>query len=240
MKWFPILLDWSEVWALLIPLLVAIISRPAGENIRLLVWYVVLGFLLNVTAMLMQYNYLSPRWMYIDGMTNNNIIYNIHSIIRVLLFSWYIITIRKYNYSVILKTILLGYIVFLFINFIFFESIFYISSLLFAAESIVLLIMCMFYFFHSIQDESQLNWLKHPSFLVCAGLSFYEAITFFIFLFLYPLSQKDETLKFFVLTMRIYNITYVIFCILLALAFYRSRKNKQKQGGSVIMGSRDH
>jgi hypothetical protein len=228
MKWFQTILDWSEVWALLIPLIVVTISKPRGEKIRLLVWYVVVGFLLNLTAMLMQYNYLSPRWMYIDGMTNNNIIYNIHSIIRVLLFGWYIISIRRYKYPIILKSILISYIAFLFINFIFFESPFYVSTLLFAGESIVLLLICMAYFFRSIQDESHINWLKHPSFLICAGLSFYEAITFFIFLFLYPLSEKEETLSFFVLTMRIYNITYVLFCILLALAFYKSRRTRQQ------------
>src|SRR6185436_2876762 len=133
-------------------------------------------------------------------MINNNIVYNIHSMFRVLLFSWYIINIRQYQFTFFFKTFLVAYLVFIFINFTIFESPFFLSTRLFAAESIVLLIMCLFYFFRSIQDESQINWLKHPSFLVCAGISLYVVITFFIFLFFYPLSQKDP--EFFVVTMR--------------------------------------
>jgi hypothetical protein len=225
MKLFQTILDWSEVWALLIPLAIIIVYKPNGKNISLLVWYVILALILNLTNLLMQYQYLDPKWMYVDGRLNNNIIYNLHSIIRVLLFSLYIISIMQYKYPIILKLILAGYIAFLILNFIFLDSPFYLSTLLFAAESIVLLLMCLSYFFRSIKDEGQVNWLRHPSFLVCVGLIFYEAITFFIFLFLYPLSEKDEA--FFVVTMQIYSITYIVFCILLALAFYRSRKQSQ-------------
>jgi hypothetical protein len=228
MRFLQILRDWSEVWALLIPLSVIAVTKPKEKHIRLLVWYVILGFILNFTAIFMlEYYYLIPSWMYINNMVNNNLLYNIHSIIRVLFFSWYIITIRQYLFPILLKTLLTSYLVFVLINFIFNESPFFLSTRLFAAESIVLLIMCLFYFFSSIQDESQTNWLKHPSFLICAGISLYEVITFFIFLFFYPLSQKDQA--FFLVTMRIYNITFVLLCILLALAFYQTKKNKEEK-----------
>ncbi len=228
MRFLQTLRDWSEVWALLIPLLVIAFNKPDEKHIRLLVWYVIIGFILNFTATFMlEFNYLMPSWMYIHHAVNNNLPYNIHSVIRVLFFSWYIIIIRPYRFVIILKTLLIVYLVFVPINFIFFESPFFLSTRLFAGESIVLLIMCFSYFFRSIQDESKTNWLKHPSFLVCAGISLYEVITFFIFLFFYPLSQKDPV--FFVVTMRIYTITFILLCILLAIAFYRS----QRQSGRV-------
>ena len=225
MKLMHFIRDWSEVWALLIPLIIFVISKPKGKHIRLLLWYVIIGFILNFTATFMlEYYYLIPSWMHIDNRVNNNILYNIHSIIRVLFFSCYIITIRQYRFSFILKTLLAAYLVFVLINFLFIESPFFLSNSLFTAESIVLLIMCLFYFFRSIQDESQTNWLKHPSFLVCAGICFYEAITFYIFLFFYALHQSDRA--FAHITMRVYTITFVLLCILLALALYRS-KNQQ-------------
>ena len=228
MKFLQTLSDWSEVWALLIPLIVIIVSRPKENQIRVLVWYVIIGFILNfATNFMIEFKSLVPSWMYIDNMVNNNIVYNIHSMFRVLLFSWYIINIRQYQFTFFLKILLVAYLVFIFINFTIFESPFFLSTRLFAAESIVLLVMCLFYFFRSIQDESQINWLKHPSFLVCAGISLYEVITFFIFLFFYPLSQKDP--EFFVVTMRIYSITFVLLCILLSLAFYSSKKQQSGQ-----------
>jgi len=228
MKFLQTLSDWSEVWALLIPLIVIIVSRPKEKQIRVLVWYVIIGFILNfATTFMIEFRNLVPSWLYIDNMINNNIVYNIHSMFRVLLFSWYIINIRQYQFTFFFKTFLVAYLVFIFINFTIFESPFFLSTRLFAAESIVLLVMCLFYFFRSIQDESQTNWLKHPSFLVCAGISLYEVITFFIFLFFYPLSQKDQ--EFFIVTMRIYSITFVMLCILLSLAFYSSKKQQSGQ-----------
>ena len=225
------LLYWSEVWALLIPLSVIAFKKPKEKHIRILVWYVIIAFILNLTANLMaNFFYLAPKWMYLDGMVNNNILYNIHSIIRVLLFGLYIITIRPYRYSILPKTILAAYLLFILINFIYFASPFYLSTNLFAAESIVLLILSFNYYISSIQDESQTNWLKHPSFLICAGVSLYEVITFFIFLFFYPLIQKDQA--FFVVTMQIYAISFLMLCLLLALAFYQSKKQSQRDSVS--------
>jgi hypothetical protein len=221
-----ILSDWSEVWSLLIPLIIIIVIRPKEEKIRLVVWYVIIALVINfIATFMLVYYYEVPEWLYVDGMVNNNILYNTHSVVRVLLFGWYIITVRRYRFPVMLKTVLGLYFVLVLVNFIFLESPFFLSTRLFAAESIVLLILALNYFFRSIHDESKTNWLKHPSFLVCAGVSLYEVITFFIFLFFYPLSQKDQ--EFFIVTMRIYTITFVVFCILLAMAFYESRTTKK-------------
>jgi hypothetical protein len=228
MKLLQLILDWSEVWGLLIPLIVIIIRKPREKHVRKLIWYVILGFLLNLTATCMiEYYYMVPSWMYIDDQVNNNLLYNLHSFTRVLLLGLYIISLRQYRFTTVLKTILAAYVVFVLINFIFLESPFYLSTRLFAAESIVLLIMCLSYYFRSIQDESHTNWLAHSSFLVCTGVSIYEAITFFIFLFFYPLHNRDSAFansEFAIVTMRIYTIMFVLLCILLALGIYKSKK----------------
>jgi hypothetical protein len=133
-------------------------------------------------------------------------------------------TIRQYRFPIAMKILLGIYVVFLFINFIFIQSPLMLSSYHFAAESIVLLIFCLFFFFRSMQDESDTNWLSHPAFLVCTGICLYEVTSFFIFLFFYPLFDKNP--EFGDLTMSIHNAMYVILCILLALALARNNKIK--------------
>lgn len=232
MKWLQIVLDWSEAWALLIPLAVIIIKKPTGVFSHLLVWYVWAALILNFTATFVLYfYYLIPSWMYVERRVNNNILYNLHSLLRVLLLGWYIIRARPYRFPLVLKGVIAAYVIFVLVNFSFAESPFYLSTRLFAAESIVLLSLCLVYFFRSIQDESQVNWLKHPSFLVCTGVCIYEAITFFVFLFFYPLHDRDSDFAntaFAEATMRLYTIMYTVLCILLALALYKTAKEQNK------------
>lgn len=221
MNFLEFLRDWSEVWAFLIPLAVIIIYKPKGKKILPLIIYVILGFILNFLAIFMiQYYTLMPSWVN----NNNNILYNLHSFARVIFFSWYIIGIRSYRHPEILKGVLITYLLFVLMNFIFLEPVLFLSSHLYAAESFVMLFMCLFYFFQTIQDESRVNWLRHPSFLLCVSISLYEIITFFIFLFFYALHQSDR--PFAHLTMRIYTIMFVLLCIMLAVTLYQSRKNK--------------
>lgn len=213
------IINWSEAWALLIPLTVIIIYRPGELGTKPLILYVFAAFVLNTIATIMvQFYFSMPAWL-----KNNNILYNVHSLMRVILFSWYITRIRQYRFPVIQKILLGTYLVFVLVNFIFLESPLFISSRLFAAESIVLLSLCLLFFFRSMQDDSEVNWLKHPAFLVCTGISLYEATSFFIFLFFYPLFKKNP--EFGDLTMSIHNVMFVILCIILALALYKSKKS---------------
>ncbi len=215
--------DWSEVWALLIPLIIIVLFKPGSKQIRPVILYVILGLILNfIATFMLKYHYLVPSYLYVNNMSNNNLLYNLHSMARVLLLSWYIINIKKYKASIILKIFLIGYLIFVLLDFTLIESPLFFSTRIYSAESIVLLIMCIFYFFRSMEDESRTDWLKHPSFPICTGIILYEAITFFIFLFFYPLSEKNP--EFFVATMQIYSLAFILFCILLSLAFYRYSK----------------
>jgi hypothetical protein len=216
----------SEVLALLIPLIVIIVHKPSGHGIKILVWYVIIAFIINLAATLLYlFHYSLPKWL-----QNNNLLYNLHSVTRVLFFSWYIISVRAYRFEWFYKLLLAAYAIFCIYNFTLLESPLYLSSNIFSAESIVLLALCLSYFLRSIQDEEQTNWIKHPSFLVAAGICLYEAITFFIFLFFYPLYQHD--LAFSLATMRIYAITFVVLCILIAMAFYKSRKKAETKNST--------
>jgi hypothetical protein len=209
---------WSEVWPLLIPLMVILIHNIRGKEIRPVILYVLLALLLNLTANLVSiYRARLPDWM-----QSNNILYNVHSFIRVLLFGWYFTRLNLLRPVWFPKLLFAAYGLYVIINFVLIESVWILSSGLFAAESIILLTFGITYFSSSIRDESDRNWLKHPSFLICTAVCFYKAITFFIFLFYYPVSES--TPQFGILTMRIYAVCFMLFCILLALALYREKK----------------
>lgn len=213
--------DWSEVWALLIPLIIILIYKPKGNKTYWLVFYVIVALFLNlVSTIIAQFYSAMPHWL-----KNNNIFYNLHSISRVCFFSVYIIAVRPYKSPMLLKGLLFFYFIFVIINFIFFESPFFLSPNLFAAESIVLLILCLNYFFRSILDERETYWLKHSSFPVSIGICFYEVVTFFVFLFFntisYSADPKDRAFARGLLF--VYTISFIILCLLLALALYKNR-----------------
>jgi hypothetical protein len=220
MKWIQIIRNWSEVWALLIPLIVIVIYKPKAPDIRPLVLYVITAFILNFTAtFIVEYYYYLPT-----GLQNNNLLYNLHSIARVVFFSWYILKITPPKLLFIYKAILSVYVIFILVDFLFFESPIFISPSLYSAGSFVLLFLCLTFFLRSMQDESGTNWISQPSFLVCTGISLYEAITFFIFLFIYPVAEKNP--DFGRLSFKIYQAIFIVFCVLLALALYRSKKQE--------------
>jgi hypothetical protein len=221
MDFLKLIWEWSEGWAMLIPLLAIFIFRPKGRHVWLLITYVIIAFAVNFFAQLvLQCYYLFP-----DNFSNsNNIYYNIHVVVRVLILGWYIISVRPYKYHVLLNALLILFIAFTLINFTFFESPLLLSIRLFAAGNITLIICCVSYFLRSILEDSTVNWLKHPSFIVCTAVCLYEAVTFFIFLFIYPLSYTDP--EFGLVTLRIYQVILVLFGILLAIALYRYRKQK--------------
>jgi uncharacterized membrane protein YesL len=112
------------------------------------------------------------------------------------------------------------------------ESPFVLSTRHFTAGSVLLIILCLSYFLHLIAEDSEIHWLKEPSFLICTAICLYEAITFFIFLFIYPMfdANYNQNLDFALLMMRIYQGTFVLFCLLLALALFSSYKQEKYNG----------
>lgn len=218
---------WSEVWALLIPLIVITVFKPKGNTTGLLIAYVIAGFILYFCAIFtLVYPDLVPSFL----KYNNNIFYNVHSFFMVIFLGLYVIRIRPSKYKFQLTRLIVLYITFVVINFVFFERPLIYSTRLFTTGSIVLLVLCLFYFINLIQEESQVNWLKHPSFIISSGICLYHAVTFFIFLFLRPMfnSAYNTNQSFAKLMMQITQITFVIFCILIAIGLYQYRGSQKK------------
>ena len=126
-------MNWSEVWAPLIPLIVFLFVRPRHRWVKPVVIYLVVAFLFSAVLDIIWKGQMSsgftqwfdkylPWWPKQGGYLKNTVFYNLISISRLLLFAWF------FNYfggifSRLNKFIPLLFILFTLINFIFFEKI---------------------------------------------------------------------------------------------------------------------
>ena len=212
------ILDWSEVWALFIPLIV-LYFRPAKQKLyQPIIIYLWVALFLNITSnIIWKYNVKLefPVWL-----QSNLFIYNAHSVFRFLLFSWFFSKLNEQFLPLLRKAIPIAFIIFVIINFCWLESFTVFSSRLFALESAILLYYCLQYFLFLFNQDQPAAFKKMPVFWIVTGLSIYVAINFFIFLFYKTLSKQFE--DFAIDIWYLHNISYIILCIFLAKAFYES------------------
>jgi hypothetical protein len=226
-NFFREVLDWSEAWAPLLPLIVLLYLKSKTPYLNPVRIFLLSAFILNL--------FLDILWKFGkplgvtsgDFLSNNNFIYNISSVLRLLLFAWFFIGLRQRFMHRIKILLPIGFLVFVFINFIFFQDFFpqgnnFFSSRLLTAESAILLFFCMQYYIYLILEEKNLSLIHQPGFWVVTGLSVYVAANFFIFLFWEYLSVK---MKDFALGIwDIHNITFIIFCSLITVQFFLEHK----------------
>ena len=222
------ILDWSEVWALLIPLTVLLWKKNRTVFLKPVRIYVIAALLINLFIdVIADYKGkwgLTPE----DLLWNNNFLYNISSVMRLLLFAWMFLLFRQKFMLRLKQFIPVIFIVFLLINFIFFEPFIPrgdyegFSSRLLATESALLLFYCLQYFIYMIMEDRTNPLSKQKGFWVVTGLSIYAAVNFFIFLFYYYLI--GATRHFAVSIWDVHNIVFILFCIFIAIQF--ARKNE--------------
>ncbi len=223
------ILDWSEVWAPLITLFILVYRKPREVWIRPLKYYLCLAFVINLLG-----NVIWKRmhlgiddWMQgnlaslynADGSFSNTILYNIHCILRFLLFTWFFYYMGKIFRKINLVVPPL-FLIMSAITFIFYKDIRDFSSLLLATEAAILLLYCLIYYLVMLRDEES-NIKNLPSFWTVTGLSIYVVINFPIFLFYTVLAKQAE--NFAIDIWDVHNISYIIFCIFLAKSFYAAK-----------------
>jgi hypothetical protein len=216
---YKVLIQWSEVWPLLIPLTIFLVYGLRYKELNILVFYALIAFLLNLLATII---WLYPKTLP-GNFTNNNILYNINSLIRTILPGIYLLSLKQMRPYKYLKIILILYVFLVVINFCFFDNIFILSSRLFAAESIVLLIFSLTFLLNLIIEEDIPIKKTRTPLLICAGIGIYESINFFIYLFFYH--ALDENFAFAFKIFNISKYSFIVYWILLGMAFYYSRRN---------------
>ncbi len=216
------ILNWSEVWALLIPLAVLLKRKKQPRYLVPVTAYLFIALPLNIfTDFIAEFRqaYNFPWWM-----ETNNYVYNIHSIVRLICFAFFF---NRINHSFLGRYKAPFYVVcalIILINFTVFEKFFRVnsfSSFLLAFESAILLFHCLQFYLFKLQDEDE-GWKQKPDFWIVTGLSIFVTFNFFYFLFYTTLIDNGH-IPFVMSMWYLHNITYIILCIFIAKAFYAAR-----------------
>ncbi len=221
-SWFKEILDWSEAWAPLIPLIVWFRNRKQQPAfIQPVVFYVWAALVIDIAIdITWKFNRWIPKpW------NSNNWLYNLHSIVRFGSFSVFFMWLRT-SLGFLRGVVIGSFVVFVVINFTFNENFFdylNLSNRTLAMEAGLLLFDCLNYFFFKVrQDEVIEN--DQPDFWIVTGLGIYVAINFFIFLLYKELSIYDY---FFALKVwYVHNVSFIVFNLLIAKAFYVSPRSR--------------
>jgi hypothetical protein len=215
-------LDWSEVWALLIPLGILLFRRPHPATLKPVIIYLWLAFILNLAIDII----IAINIYHHNFDLSNNFLYNIHSVVRFACFSLYFIQLPQTSFIKFKKVLAAISLIFVLINFGFFENFFNYDSFsgnLLAAEAYILLVFCMLYYLSELKDDSK-NLFTGPDFWVVTGLSVYVVINFFVFLFYLPMIDLDIDLAMNI--WNVHNIAFIIFCLFITKALYGSNRYK--------------
>lgn len=212
------LLDWSEVWALTIPLFFC--SRQPATY-KPVVFYICMGLLINLCIDLIW----KCRTILPHSLNSNNYLYNLHSIIRFFAFSLFFIRLNQPFLVLLKKIILIAFTIFLLLNFAFYEEFFnYVqfSSRLLSVEAFSLLFYSLQYYLFKIMEDIELE-IFTADFWIVTGLGIYVAINFFIFLLYNELTIRLQ--RFAIDLWNVHNISFVIFCLFLARGLHESRRH---------------
>ena len=219
------ILSWSEIWALLIPLTIMIICRPGAKYLRPVMIYVLIALVINTAIVVIYY---ANKPYFPDFKYSNNFLYNTQSLARFVFFSWFFVLLRQQMLESLKKTLIVLFLLFVAVNFIFFENYFdfySFSGRLLSLEAAVLLLFCLMYYFVVLREDHHAD-RRPPSFWVVTGLSIYVVINFPIFLFYKAMIRSFQ--EFAIDIWDVHNISFVIFCIFLAKAFYEDGRNSRK------------
>jgi hypothetical protein len=210
--------SWFELAGIIIPLITILRFKPKGGETRPLVFYVIGAFFLNLCITIIAK--LHGRFVFIPE--NNFLFYNIHSVVKVLFFGWYLYMFKILKSSLQIKVLLAGFLIFIVINFLFFQSLTEFSDRVANTESILLLIFCSSFFLSTITDNSDTIWMHKPVFIVCASINLYAALNFFVFLFFNYLNVEErQKAEFSRILMLIFSFSYLFLCIILSIVLKR-------------------
>jgi hypothetical protein len=213
---FQTILDWSEVWALIIPLVAYSLRRNQPRFLMPVLVYLVGAFLLNLFG-----DIIGAFEMYLPSWLQTNILfYNIHSLFRFACFIYFFNQIGRTNFSGFKRTLLSFFLLLILTNYLFLENYFdntHISGNLFTIEAYFLLIHCLLYYLSQLRDEID-DMSSSKTYWIVTGLSIYVVINFYIFLFYVPMIQENPMLAEKMWS--VHNLAYIVLCLSITKALY--------------------
>ncbi len=222
MKVLTYIIDWSEVWVMLVPIAVYLKKRGQPGFMAPVITYIFLGLFFNLICDGM---WLILEWLP-ERFRTNTIFYNLHSVSRFILFVTFFLKLKQPLYRTIQRFLIAAFIIIFIIYFSFFDSFFntqHISSDLMTGEAFFLLFFSMLYYLSLMKEENP-SFTYRKDFWVVTGLSIYMAVNFFLFLFYNPLlannAKEAENIW------NVHNGAYIIFILLISKALYVSDPDK--------------
>ena len=204
------ILQYTELWATLLPIIVWLIRKP-GTLLKPVKVYLAVVLCL----------YLCIFAAYFNIISNNHFFYTLVSLCRLICFTWFFLGLQLYPNTKIIWVVCGIAVVLVMLNFLFLENFLEaFSSHTFSLEAFILLIFCIQYFLKKLRsDEVTLQF--DAALYIITGLAIYEAVCFPMFLFYNTLISSNELYAAQVWNI-VQNIAYIVFCILIARAFYGS------------------
>jgi hypothetical protein len=214
------ILDWSEAWAVLIPLATFFFYKKQPRYFWPVIIYLCLAFLLSLTSdIIWKQNKLGLKL----PTHNNNPFYNLHSIVRLLCFATFFIYLKQPFLSLVKRILPLLFLIFVGVNFAILENFFQntISATIHTVEAGILLFYCLQYFLF-LQKGEQSSFLQLPHFWVVVGLSIFVTTSFPIYFFYESAVYTD--LPFAITVWQVQKLAFLILCFFIARAFYVSNR----------------
>ena len=219
---FETLFDWSEAWAPLIPIAVALKNRRQPDYVRPVVLYFWISLFLNIVADIIW----KRKTLGIDfPFTNNNPLYNLNSIARLILFSIFFNRLRQPFLKKLKSLMPLLFLAFMVADLLLWEPFFdtRIANILHAVEAGILLFFCFQFYFYLLRTEA-VQITKLPSFWIVTGLFIYVGVCLPIYIY-----YDDLLISYKNFAIDIWSVPKIGFLILcLASAIGLSNKENQK------------
>lgn len=213
---FQAILDWSEVWALLFPLVAYHFVRHQPGSLRPVLVYVWGALFLNLLGDIIgDFKRYLPDWL-----QTNLLLYNLHSLFRFVCYVYFFSLVKQTYFTRLRKMLPPFYLLLAAVNYIVLEDYLdqnHISGNLFTIEAYFLLIYCMLYYLSQLRDEVE-RMQSDKEFWVVTGLSIYVVINFFIFLFYVPMIQENPRLADRMWS--VHNLAYISLCLFITKAIY--------------------
>ena len=156
---------------------------------------------------------------------NNIIIYNAHSVARLIFFMWFFWILEpdfvKRSAFKVVVFLVLGLAIALAIYEFYADEV--ISSYSYSTGSSLLLFFCIKYFLFALKTEDS-GFSRQPSFWIVTGLGLFVVVTFPIYLFYKMAHVQDPYIADNI--WRVQNIAFLVMCIFIGVGFFVSDKIK--------------
>ncbi len=234
-----LVVDWLEVWSLLIPLFVITLKRKQPVFLKPVVAYVLIAFVVNLLSNIswkFKHDNNFPVWFQV-----NTYFYSIHAVARLFLLCWFFLLLKQPFLLNLKKIIPVAFLLFIIIHFSIepFVNYWYnqkgelrstLAYKVLAVEAAIMLFYCLQYYLFKLQQDVE-DVSKPADLWIVTGLAIFSFCSFPIYFFYNAILENYY--NFTINIWLVQKIAFLIFCISMARAFYISQKKLGNNGAAT-------